>query len=148
MGGVAETGSWALDMAGESGRTGGVPNRGGDVPNEWDSAAARAEMPGPAVCDPGPGNGINGLDSPSSPAAGVEMDDVPGLPDGIGEARRAIDSARGTEVPYDRGRNEPCDGEPGRPGVGESLPEFDIIQFLARTRRSSCLQHVPSGDRN
>lgn len=73
MVGVAERGSWAPAAAGERGRTGGVPNRGGDVPNEFESAAARAEIPGPAGCDAGPGSANNGVDSLSSAAAGVEL---------------------------------------------------------------------------
>ncbi len=68
--GVPETGSWEAAATGESGRTGGVPNRGGDVPIEFDNAAARADIPGPTDCEPRPGSGVNGLDSPSSPPAG------------------------------------------------------------------------------
>lgn len=76
-----------------------------------DNAAARAEIPGPVTLDPGPGSGNNGLDSLSTPAVGGEAwgtGDAPlKLCEGIGEARRAMDSARGAEVPYDGARNEP-----------------------------------------
>ena len=40
-------------VLGERGRTGGVPNRGGLRLNEFCSAAARADWPGPGFhCDP------------------------------------------------------------------------------------------------
>ena len=131
MVGVPESGSWAPAAAGERGRTGGVPNRGGEVPNELESAAARAEIPGPAGCDAGPGSGNNGLDSFSSAAAGVgacACCDGGGTPkpfEGTGDARRAMDSWRGTEAEMDRAREEPW-GDPtgmSRPGAGEFLPE-------------------------
>lgn len=107
-----------------------------------DKAAAKAETPGPAECDPAPGSGGKAPASPRSIGIGV------GVPDGCccgstGVARRAMLSARGIDVPSSRARNELGRKEPGRkeppgeeerprtlPGAGEflpeSLPEFDM----------------------
>jgi hypothetical protein len=51
-------------------RTGGVPNLGGDVPIELESAAARADTPGPATFEPAPASGVRLPDRPPSPPGG------------------------------------------------------------------------------
>ena len=137
MVGVADLWSWAAEGAGERARAGGVPKRGGEAPYVLDKAAARAETPGPAECDPAapPGSGDN-APSPSPPSIGIGVRVPDGCGGGTGEARRAMLSARGIEVPNERARNELGRKEPGRkeppgeeerpgmlPGAGEFLPE-------------------------
>lgn len=108
--------------AGDAARTGGVPNRGGDAPRELDKAAARAETPGPATCEPAPGRGVKWPEAGSSPFgtckrfAGDE-------PSATEEARRAVASAR----PTDRLRKEPGDDARCCIGGGEFLNEFDMV---------------------
>lgn len=145
--GVADLWSWAAEGAGERARAGGVPKRGGEAPYVLDKAAARAETPGPAECDPAPGSGdkapVPASASPPSIGIGVGVPD--GCCGGTGVARRAMLSARGIEVPNERARKELGRKEPGRkeppgeegrrPGtlagagefLPESLPEVDMM---------------------
>ncbi len=104
------------------------------MPNELESAAARAETPGPGTLDPAPASGAGGPASESF-TLGCEVCCGGGVPnpwDGIGEANLAVASARGTDVLIDRLRNEP--GEAGRGtgqgtrGAGDSRPESDIFE--------------------
>lgn len=111
--------------AGEAVRTGGVPNRGGEVPRELDKAAARAETPGPATCEPGPGSGVKWPEAASSPAGGCRLF-AGDEPSATGEASRAVDSAR----PKDRPRNEPGDDANCCIGGGEFLNEFDMVAVV------------------
>lgn len=144
MVGVADLWRWADEGAGERARAGGVPKRGGEPPYVLDKAAARAETPGPADCEPAPSSRVPASASPPpSIGIGVRVPDG-GCCGGTGEARRAMLSARGIEVPKERARNELGRKEPGRkeppgeeerpgmlPGAGEflpeSLPEVDMI---------------------
>lgn len=73
------------------------------MPKEVDKAAARADLPGPEVLWPAPGSGlslpelaVSGLGEADLNGGGV----VPRALVVMGEARRAVASARGTEVPY------------------------------------------------
>jgi hypothetical protein len=134
--GVADEVNCALAGAGDADRTGGVPNRGGVVPIELDNAAARAETPGPAKFDPAPASGVNWLGKLSSPRAGgeeiPEMGGVPNKWDGMGEAKRAVDSARGTDAPPNiRPRIEPGDEDigisKGSRGGAALSSSFDIF---------------------
>jgi len=76
--GVAEAGNREAGAgAGESERTGGVPNLGGEAPNELESAAARAEMPGPVGWVLAPGNGVTGPEVPSSTGGGEARGELP-----------------------------------------------------------------------
>ena len=88
----------------EAGRA-GVPCRGGEVPKEVDKAAARADFPGPDAIWPGPAG--RGLSLPELAVSGFGETDLNGggvVPRAalavMGEARRAVASARGTEDPY------------------------------------------------
>ena len=134
MVGVMEGGT----AAGESGRMGGVPKRGGLVPIELESAAARAETPGPGTLDPAaPASGAGGPASESFSLA-CEVCCGGGVPnpwEGIGEANLAVASARGTDVLIDRLRNEPGEADLGTGkgirGAGDSRPESDIFEYVA-----------------
>jgi len=102
--GVAEAAGWAAAGAGAMARTGGVPNRGGEAPIELDRAEASAEMPGPPLWEPGPGSGERKLvPLLSSPLLGLVFwwaGETPYRWEGTGDARRAVNSARGAgEVP-------------------------------------------------
>ena len=92
-----------------------MPNRGGDDPNELDSAAARAEMPGPGTFEPvAPGRGVTVPETSSSPVLGVPALATGGVPYvGTGEAKRAVASARGTEALMERLRKEPNEEDTG-----------------------------------
>jgi hypothetical protein len=62
-------------IGGVESRMGGVPNLGGDVPREFDSAAARADMPGPwpgGTMGAAPGRGVMAPDA--SPLRGDAID--------------------------------------------------------------------------
>jgi hypothetical protein len=91
-------------VAGDKGRRGGVPNRGGGEPREVDRAAASAETPGPGSEDAGaaPASGVREPCAPLSPWLGVGICRTVGLPgnwpEGTGEANRAMEVARGTEL--------------------------------------------------
>lgn len=92
---------WEPVVAGEAGR-GGVPCRGGEPPKELDKAAARADFPGPGTLWPGPGSGLNLPELVASAGFGeadLNGGVVPRVFVGTGEAKRAVASARGTEVP-------------------------------------------------
>ena len=134
--GVAARGAWALDAEGEAGRTGGVPCRGGEVPTEFDRAAARADTPGPGRLCPGPGNGdkLPGL-SPL-PRLGDPARAKGGVPS------RFVASALDSEVPKERGPREDAGDEDSNPKGAPcceedallSLPDVDMmIQALIST---------------
>jgi hypothetical protein len=101
----------APDAAGEVGLTGGVPYLGGDDAYELEKAAASAEMPGPVFWFPGPANGATPVVSGLGLFRWAEAKPAGGVPnagwDGIGDASRAVASARGAEVPYDLVGTEP-----------------------------------------
>jgi hypothetical protein len=104
--------------AGDSGLRGGVPNLGGDVPSEFDRAAARAETPGPAKVglEPAPGSGELLPDGSFAtwPSVGICCTgDVPKGCVGTGEASRAVDSARESDGAVDRPRCDPGDEDMG-----------------------------------
>lgn len=110
--------------AGEAVLTGGVPSRDGEPPPELARAAARAETPGPTASElPAglpPASGVR------APPAGDHRPDprrplcaATAAADGSGdeprggtcEARRAVVSERGTDVPSDRPRKEAGDDD-------------------------------------
>lgn len=101
-------------VAGEA-ALGGVPCRGGEAPKDVDNAAARADFPGPGTLCPGPGKGLNRPELVASAAGFGEVDLAGGVDPrrfvGTGEARRAVVSARGTEVPYVRFLKDAADDE-------------------------------------
>ncbi len=126
-----------------------MPCLGGEAPSESESAAARAETPGPAAAVPPPARGLKlstpchgflGVDVCSSAGGGVPKGWV-----GIGEANRAVASARGTEVPYDRPRADDGDDDSWAAdedaGPGES-PAWVLHGLLGRSSAAalfSCL---------
>jgi hypothetical protein len=55
-------------VAGDKGRRGGVPKRGGGEPIEFERAAASADTPGPGSEDAG-ANPASGVIDPGKPAA-------------------------------------------------------------------------------
>ena len=133
----------APEAAGDIGRTGGVPNLGGDDPYELERAAARADTPGPA-----PGRTAEGVPAPASGVrlpgtgddpfrGGTELGATGGVPNPreevIGEAKRAVVPARGAEVPrnfeprYEPWGDEDTGTPKGRDKAGDSLPESDIL---------------------
>ena len=103
------------------------------MPIELESAAARAETPGPGTLDPAPASGAGGPASESFPL-GCEVccGGVPNPWEGIGEANLAVASARGIDVLIDRLRNEPGEAGlgtgKGTRGAGDSRPESDIFE--------------------
>ena len=112
-------------MAGDSGRRGGVPNRGGGEPREFDKAAASAETPGPGNEEVGaaPASGVIEPCKPPSPWLGVGICRTVGLPgnwpEGTGEANRAVVVARGTEPLCER----PLESGEEEMGTGNGLEE-------------------------
>lgn len=117
-------------IGGVATRAAGVPCRGGDWPIELESAAARADTPGPWALVPLPGNwdkssrfsargAASGRGEP--PLGGV----APSSCDGMGEARRAVKSARGTEAEIDRGRK--LEGEADLGGCSDGILEGEAI---------------------
>jgi hypothetical protein len=97
--GVAEDCTRDAVPAGDDERTGGVPCFGGDPPSEEDKAAASADLPGPGTLWPAPGRGLSLAGDGASAMLG-EDGRTGGvlLIEGIGEARRAVASARGVEL--------------------------------------------------
>jgi hypothetical protein len=93
-------------FAGESGRIGGVPKRGGLLPKDSFSAEESADSPGPGNEDggasPRPGSGVSAAEGSADVSwPGVGICRTAGEPlgnDGTGEPSRAIDCARGTEA--------------------------------------------------
>lgn len=99
--GPAAAGGDSGRVGGVASRSGGVPNLGGAVPKEFDKAAAKADIPGPA---PGPGGLAptpeRGVEAPDPSSVRGEMigptrGGVPNVCVGSGEANRAVASARG-----------------------------------------------------
>lgn len=93
-------------FAGESGRIGGVPKRGGLLPKDSFKAEESADSPGPGSeeggASPRPGKGVSvveGSGDVSWPGVGIcrTAGEPPGN-EGTGEPSRAIDCARGTEA--------------------------------------------------
>jgi hypothetical protein len=96
-----------------------VPNRGGCEPIELDRAAASADTPGPDSGDAGatPASGVKGPGEPAAAWLGVGICRIIGVldnwPEGTGEASRAVDVARGIELPC-----EPPLAELGEDDIG------------------------------
>lgn len=93
-------------LAGDSGRIGGVPKRGGLLPKDSFSAEESADSPGPGSDDggafPRPGSGVSVVEGSGDVSwPGVGICRTAGEPvgnDGTGEPSRAIDCARGREA--------------------------------------------------
>lgn len=114
-----------------------MPNLGGDDPNEFDRAAARADTPGPIALDPvgPPASGVRLPEWILSPWPAAGICCTGGVPiswAGIGEARRAVDSARGVEaMAGERPRKEPGEVDMGTAAEGGgdngALSGFDMF---------------------
>jgi hypothetical protein len=119
-------------VAGDNGRSGGVPNRGGGEPMELERAAASAETPGPGRDDSvaGPARGVKapGKSIPTWLGVGIcRTDGVPGSwPEGTGEANRAVEVARGTELTCERPLAEPGEDATGTGKGREEEPSRGV----------------------
>lgn len=112
-----------------------MPKRGGDEPIEFERAAASADIPGPGSEDAGatPASGVKDPVQPDVIWLGVGICRTVGVPgnwpEGTGEANRAVDVARGIELPCERPPAEPGDEEigTGRGREDELSPGVDMI---------------------
>lgn len=136
--------------AGDSARIGGVPNRGGLLPNDSLKADERADSPGPGSDDwpsSRPGSGVCVVEGSSDASwAGVGIcctGTEPTGRDGTGEPSRAVDCSRETEAEGEL-RSERCDEDGTARGFVASEASFAMLGMRKRCLPPFVLSGAPS----